>query len=127
MLVAFAESRPWLADPAGSCNENSLLSVTIVRFVSEQKQARRYFVSGNVQGVGFRYFTLRAAERLQVNGYARNLPDGRVEAYAISTPDQLATFRSILERGPWGATVSEVKEESAAIDSNYDDGFVIIY
>jgi acylphosphatase len=107
--------------------ETSSLSVTIYRFVSEHKQAKRYFVSGNVQGVGFRYFTLRAAERLQVNGYARNLPDGRVEAYAIGTPDQLATLRSVLERGPWGATVSEVKEEQATIDSKYDDGFVINY
>jgi acylphosphatase len=95
--------------------------------VSEPKQARRYFVSGNVQGVGYRYFTLRAAERFQLSGYARNLPDGRVEAYAIGTPEQLAKLRSILERGPWGATVSEVKEEPAAIDSNYDDGFVISY
>jgi acylphosphatase len=103
------------------------LSATIYRFVTEHKQARRYFISGNVQGVGFRYFTLRAAERLQVNGYARNLPDGRVEAYAIGTPDQLAKLRSILERGPWGATVSEVKEEQAAIDPNYGDGFVINY
>jgi acylphosphatase len=103
------------------------LSVTIYRFVSEQKQARRYFVSGNVQGVGFRYFTLRAAERLQVNGYARNLPDGRVEAYAIGTPDQLAKLRSVLERGPWGATVREIKEEQASVDAKYDDGFVINY
>jgi acylphosphatase len=107
--------------------ETPSLSATIYRFVSEHKQAKRYFVSGNVQGVGFRYFTLRAAERLQVNGYARNLPDGRVEAYAIGIPDQLAKLRSVLERGPWGATVSEVKEEKAAIDSNYDDGFVINY
>jgi acylphosphatase len=107
--------------------ETLSLSVTIYRFVSEHKQARRYFVSGSVQGVGFRYFTLRAAERLQVTGYARNLPDGRVEAYAIGTPDQLTKLRSILERGPWGATVSEVREEQAAIDSKYDDGFVINY
>jgi acylphosphatase len=95
--------------------------------VSEQKQARRYFVSGNVQGVGFRYFTLRAAERLQVDGYARNLPEGHVEAYAIGTPEQLARLRAALERGPWGATVREVREEPAAIDSKYGDGFVIIY
>lgn len=107
--------------------ETLSLSATIYRFVTDDKQAKRYFVSGNVQGVGFRYFTLRAAERLQVNGYARNLPDGRVEAYAIGTLDQLAKLRSILERGPWGAKVSEVKEEPAAIDSNYDDGFVINY
>lgn len=103
------------------------LSATIYRFVSEHKQAKRYFVSGNVQGVGFRYFTQRSAQRLQLNGYTRNLPDGRVEAYAVGTPDQLAQLRTALERGPWGATVSEVREEQAAIDSNYEFGFVITY
>src|SRR5712671_3091602 len=103
------------------------LSATIYRFVSEHKQAKRYFVSGNVQGVGFRYFTQRAAERLQLNGYTRNLPDGRVEVYAIGPADQLAKLRSVLDRGPWGATVSEVKEEHAAIDSNHQSGFVITY
>jgi acylphosphatase len=121
-LTANAYNRSTIAMDA-----SARLSATIYRFVSEHKQAKRYFVSGSVQGVGFRFFTLRAAERLQVNGYARNLPDGRVEAYAIGTPDQLAKLRSVLERGPWGATVSEVKEEQAAIDSNYADGFVINY
>ena len=103
------------------------LSATIYRFVSEHKQAKRYFVSGNVQGVGFRFFTLRAAERMNLTGYARNLPDGRVEAYAVGTPDQLAKLQSALERGPWGASVTEVKEEHAAIDPEYESGFVIIY
>jgi acylphosphatase len=95
--------------------------------VSERKQAKRYFVSGTVQGVGFRYFTERAAERLQVSGYTKNLPDGRVEVYAIGMPDQLAKLRSALERGPWGASVSEVKEETAAIEPQYEHGFVITY
>jgi acylphosphatase len=95
--------------------------------VSEPKQAKRYFVSGNVQGVGFRYFTQRAAERLQLKGYTRNLPDGRVEVYAIGSPEQLTKLRSALDRGPWGATVSEVQEEHAAIDSNHEFGFVITY
>lgn len=104
-----------------------VLSATIYRFVSEPKQARRYFVSGIVQGVGFRYFAQRAAERMHVSGYTKNLPDGRVEVYAIGTTEQLAKLRSILERGPWGASVSEVKEEDAAIDSNYADDFGITY
>jgi len=103
------------------------LSATIYRFVSDNKQARRYFVSGNVQGVGYRYFTLRAAERLNLTGYARNLPDGRVEAYAVGTPDQLAKLQSALERGPWGASVREVREEHTAINPEYESGFVIIY
>ena len=108
-------------------NAAARLSVTIYRFVSEHKQAKRYFVSGNVQGVGFRYFTQRAAERLQLNGYTRNLPDGRVEVYAIGPADQLAKLRSALDCGPLGASVSEVKEEHASIDSNHEFGFVITY
>ena len=80
-----------------------------------------------MQGVGFRYFAVRAAERLQVNGYTKNLTDGRVEVYAIGPPEQLAKLRSALERGPWGARVSEVQEEQAAIDSQYEDDFVITY
>ena len=95
--------------------------------MSEPKQARRYFVSGIVQGVGFRYFAQRAAERFHLSGYARNLPQGRVEVYVIGTAEQLAKLRSALERGPWGATVSEVREEDAATDSNYANGFVITY
>jgi len=46
--------------------------------VSETKQAKRYLVSGMVQGVGFRYFTQDTAEKLQVSGFVRNLRDGRV-------------------------------------------------
>ena len=95
--------------------------------MSEPKQARRYFVSGTVQGVGYRYCAVRAAERLQASGYTRNLPDGRVEVYAIGTSDQLGKLRSALERGPWGASVSEVQEEPAAIDPQYEYGFVITY
>ena len=102
-------------------------SATIYRFVSENKQARRYLVSGIVQGVGFRYFSERAANRLRISGYAKNLPDGRVEVYAIGTPEQLAELRTALERGPWGARVSEVKEEGALPDSNFANGFVITY
>jgi len=84
-------------------------------------------VSGIVQGVGFRYFTQNAAERLHLSGYAKNLPDGRVEVYAIGTPEHLAKLRSALERGPWGASVSEVREEQAAIDPDYANVFVITY
>jgi acylphosphatase len=103
------------------------LSATIYRFVSEHKQAKRYFVSGSVQGVGFRYFTQHIAQRLNLGGYARNLPDGRVEVYALGAADHLAKLRSALERGPMGASVSEVAEEHAPIDANYEFGFVITY
>jgi acylphosphatase len=95
--------------------------------VTDAKQAKRFFVSGMVQGVGFRYFTQDAAERLHLSGYVCNLPDARVEVYAIGTVDQLAQLRAALKRGPRFASVSEVHEESAAIDPQYAKEFVITY
>jgi acylphosphatase len=76
---------------------------------------------------GFRYFTQHVAQRLHLSGYAKNLPDGRVEVYALGAADHLAKLRSALERGPMGASVSEVAEEHAGIDANYEFGFVIAY
>jgi len=93
--------------------------------VSEATQAKRYFVSGMVQGVGFRYFAQRAAEKLQVSGFVRNLPDGRVEVFAMGTPRQHSELRAILERGPRLSSVSEVQEELAAPDSQYEGAFFI--
>lgn len=95
--------------------------------MSDAKQSRRYFISGIVQGVGFRYFVLDVAERLHLTGYTQNLRDGRVEVYAIGLPEQLARLREALERGPRGARVSELREESAAMEHQYSDGFVITY
>ena len=95
--------------------------------MSDAKQARRYFVSGIVQGVGFRFFVQRIAERLQLSGYTRNLRDGRVEVYATGTAQELAKLRAALERGPSGASVSEVSEEPARIEPRYAKGFVIAY
>jgi acylphosphatase len=89
--------------------------------------AKRYFVSGIVQGVGFRFFVERAAENLGIAGYARNLFDGRVEVYAIGTKQQHESLRASLERGPRAASVSEVKEGEAEVQSEYESGFSIEY
>jgi acylphosphatase len=62
--------------------------------------AHRYYVSGRVQGVGFRYYALRTAERLGVTGFARNLPDGRVEVVAEAAEAALADFEEALRQGP---------------------------
>jgi len=78
-----------------------------------------------VQGVGFRFFAQRAAEKLQVSGFVRNLPDGRVEVFAMGTPRQHSELRAILERGPRLSSVSEVQEELAAPDSQYEGAFFI--
>lgn len=96
-------------------------------FVSDAKQARRYFVSGMVQGVGFRYFTQEEAERLKLCGYVRNLLDGRVEVYAMGSSEQLDKMRSVLERGPSGAIVTDIREEPASPDSQYAGDFSITH
>ncbi|HVB85284.1 MAG TPA: acylphosphatase [Candidatus Dormibacteraeota bacterium] len=89
--------------------------------------ARRFFISGIVQGVGFRYFAQRAAARLGITGYARNLSDGRVEVYATGSPDALKAFSKELKQGPRGASVSRVSEEDAGVQDAYARRFVIEY
>ena len=95
--------------------------------MTDAKQARRFFVSGFVQGVGFRNFAEGEARQLNLGGYVRNLCDGRVEAYAIGTPAQLAKFCTALERGPRFSSVSGVTEEPASVDPRYASGFVTTY
>lgn len=90
-------------------------------------RSKRYYVSGTVQGVGFRYFVERAARHLKVSGYVRNLMDGRVEVYAIGHDDLLAQLRRELERGPRGSFVARVDEEEASFESSYSESFSIEY
>jgi acylphosphatase len=101
------------------------LCYTFWGFVSDAKQAKRYFVSGRVQGVGFRYFTQHAAEKLKVSGYVRNRQDGCVEVFAVGTPQQHAEFRALLERGPRFSSVEAVREEAATLEAQFASGFAI--
>jgi acylphosphatase len=71
--------------------------------------AFRAVVSGSVQGVGFRYWAQREAERLGIVGYVRNLDSGEVELWAEGSRDALADFRTWLEEGPPGAVVDCVR------------------
>jgi acylphosphatase len=56
------------------------------------------FFSGNVQGVGFRFTTLNLSRRFAVNGFVRNLPDGRVELQAEGAREELAAFLEAIVR-----------------------------
>ena len=95
--------------------------------MAETREAKRYFVRGIVQGVGFRFFAERVAERLGIAGFVRNRYDSRVEIYAIGTPEQHRALRAELERGPRGASVEQVEEEIAELDARYADDFTIEY
>lgn len=92
-----------------------------------EKQARRFFVSGRVQGVGYRYFATDAADQIGVTGYARNLADGRVEVYAIGTRDQLRDFVRELRRGPPLAAVADVDEVEAEVLPAFSSGFSVAF
>ncbi|HUS06585.1 MAG TPA: acylphosphatase [Bryobacteraceae bacterium] len=78
--------------------------------------ARRYFIRGSVQGVGFRYFVQKIANQMNLAGYARNLDDGRVEVYAIGTRNQLADLAAALWRGPSWSEVRGVDEKEAPLE-----------
>ena len=95
--------------------------------MATELNAKRFLVSGAVQGVGFRFFAVRAARRLGLAGYTRNLRDGRVEVYAVGDEQQLSSLHNDLQQGPRGAVVSAVTEEQAEIVARYTDGFSIEY
>jgi acylphosphatase len=70
--------------------------------------ARRFLISGRVQGVGFRYFTQDVATREGVTGFVRNTPDGNVEALVEGDEDAVIRVERAIRMGPGGARVEAV-------------------
>ena len=70
--------------------------------------ARRFVIAGRVQGVGFRYFVQEAAARDGLGGWVRNLPDGRVEAFAEGDQEAVVRFERHVRQGPPAARVEHV-------------------
>ncbi len=81
------------------------------------KSGKRWFITGRVQGVGFRYFVQAKATALELTGWARNLEDGRVEVYAAGNLERLNDLAAALRQGPRMAEVRHVDESEAAVDS----------
>ena len=71
--------------------------------------ARRYLISGRVQGVGFRFFVESAAMREGIHGWVQNRPDGRVEIAAEGDAEAVERFERNLRQGPRGARVDDVE------------------
>lgn len=78
-------------------------------------------VRGRVQGVGFRYFVHREAQRLGVRGYVRNLPGREVEVVAEGPRAALAQLLTSLRSGPPQARIDEVVERWEAADGSFVD------
>ncbi len=79
------------------------------------KKRVRMLITGRVQGVCFRAYTCEEAKQLDLKGYVRNLPDGRVEVLAEGAPPAVEKLKSYCRQGPPVAHVLdlEVREEEA--------------
>jgi len=77
-------------------------------------------VHGDVQGVGFRYFLMREAQRLGLHGWVRNRDDGTVEFVAEGGRPELERLRQAAERGPRMAQVTRVDSQWSAATGGLD-------
>lgn len=93
--------------------------------MSQELYARRFYVSGRVQGVGYRNYVEHVAGKLGLHGYVRNRRDGRVEVLAMGTPEKLGQLRVALEKGPMMSDVAGLNEEPDAVDTRYVGMFTI--
>lgn len=75
-------------------------------------QVRHFWLSGRVQGVGYRRFVEKEALALGLTGWVRNAPDGRVEVLAAGPEAELGRLAERLRQGPRGARVFEMSSES---------------
>ena len=83
--------------------------------------ARRFVISGRVQGVGFRWFAKDVAVREGVTGYVRNLPDWRVEALVEGDAESVTRVERLLRQGPPGARVQSVNTMTEEPSGAYRD------
>jgi acylphosphatase len=83
-------------------------------------------LKGRVQGVGFRYFTVKEAERLGLKGYVKNLPGGEVEIVAQGDKDSLKKLVSRVKEGPSAAVVKDVNTNYRPLQREYA-GFNVKY
>ena len=100
------------------------MNEAIIAASVRMRVARRFLISGRVQGVGFRYFTEAAASREGLHGWVRNLPDGRVEAAAEGEAEAVERFEHAMRHGPRGARVDRVEVADEA-PTDRETGFTI--
>jgi acylphosphatase len=84
---------------------------------------KRYRISGQVQGVGYRYFVWREAQALSLDGWVRNCADGTVEALFKGSEEDQAAIRLRLEDGPRYSrvlAVESVDEPDKSVPSGVD-------
>lgn len=90
------------------------------------KERVHCFISGRVQGVRFRAYTKKSAERLGLKGWVKNLNDGRVETLAEGEEEKLNKFIKLLEKGSMLSKVDEVKVNEEGYVGSFS-AFRIVY
>jgi len=94
-----------------------MFAISIARFYDlSAMKARRLFYIGHVQGVGFRYAVKQLASGFDVNGYVRNLPDGRVELFIQGLPDELSAMEQEIIRSHLNGFIKTVESFDVAVD-----------
>lgn len=78
-----------------------------------QSVTKHLKIEGRVQGVGFRYFTRKTADKYSVNGWVKNMDDGTVEALLAGDKKSVLAVMDELREGPVTADVTGMKEISA--------------
>jgi acylphosphatase len=86
---------------------------------------RHFLVSGEVQGVGFRYYVRRRARQLGITGWVRNRHDGCVEAEVQGDSQAVATLERMVRAGPPGSRVDAVEAADRPIIDG-EQNFVIL-
>jgi acylphosphatase len=86
-----------------------------------EKISKHLYVSGRVQGVGFRYFVATHARELGINGWVKNLPDGQVEAVFTGSKSDLDLMLNLIKKGPSWAEVNSVRVNNIDPVKEYPD------
>jgi acylphosphatase len=84
-------------------------------------EARRLVVTGQVQGIGYRWSMVATAREIGITGWVRNCRDGSVEAYLCGASEAVARLIAWARHGPPGATVEQVRVEYA--ETQHFSGF----
>ena len=93
---------------------------------TEMEKAVHLLISGRVQGVFYRYTAQKIATRLNLRGWVKNLPNGKVESIAIGSPSAVDTFIAWCQEVPPGAIVTDVEIEPLSSPPDVD-GFSVVY
>lgn len=84
-------------------------------------EKRQFTIYGRVQGVGFRFYTMRQAQKLMLSGCVKNLSDGSVLVITVGIEDQIAAMRQWLKTGSPAARVDRIIEQEYIGEQEFID------